>query len=563
MRPTRSIFLSLFVFLSVSAISLRANDPILGFDHIEIYERSPDSGESIPETKQLIEQDYPFATNQSIAQLLPSHFEIKIPLSRKTEATPSKSDVISLYLGATYELYFDQQLIGKNGALSPTGQEIEIGRSYNSFALPSSSSHETNHTLRIRGTHTHTPGSKHSFIIVLNSLEGTIAATRATTINYCLFLGFALFGAYLLAYFLLNRKLPQYLFLGLSCLLFSAYAVNKLFYYQLNVLYPNLDTIAFIANTANIALSICAPIATLLVFGYKRPWMLALSIIPLLASFTSIPLYIVPLTFILCLAISLVALFQKRPHALHSTLISAVLVASYQVPFLVPHQAYCFGALMLFFLVSTINLLIQESRQRNQTQLRNARLQLELLKSKIQPHFVLNSLTSAIEWIETNPQQGAKLIQELAREFDLLSTISELPLIELETELESCRTYLRIMEYRKKAKYHLRLENIDPQSQIPPSIIRNLLENALTHNHYGQGEVTFHLSQNVQAKQRVLRFSAPFISTKPHSTPRPDGTGIRYIKARLAESYPHWTFKHGPEADNWITEITTPLNAEA
>ncbi|MDQ8187491.1 histidine kinase [Pelagicoccus sp. SDUM812002] len=555
MRLSRLLHLIPLALLLVSADSLHALDPNLGFDRIEIFERSPDTGDIIPASKHVIEHDYPFATNLKLVPLLPRHFEIRLPLSLKNDLTSSKSDVISLYLGATFELYFDQQLIGTNGILSPTGQEIEVGRSYNSFALPKVDSPQTKHTLRIRGTHTHT-ADKHNFIIVLNSLEGSLSATRTTTITYCLFLGFALFGVYLLAYFLLNRKLPQYLFLGLSCLLFSLYAVNKLFYYQLNVEYPNLDTIALIANFSNIALSTCAPIATLLVFGYRRPWMFLLSLAPLVASFTPIPLYIVPRTFLLCLGISLVALFQKRPHAFYSTLICSLLVASYQVPFLVNNQAYSFGVLMVFFLVSTINLLIQESRQRNQTQLRNARLQLELLKSKIQPHFVLNSLTSAIEWIETNPQQGVKLIQELAKEFDLLSAISEQALIPFETELESCRTYLRIMEYRKKARYELKLINVNEQAELPPAILRNLLENALSHNAYGQGHIVFQLRETASKRQRQFEFSAPYLGSE--TTPPPDGTGIKYIKARLAESYPNWSFEHGPQDTRWVTKIQLP-----
>ncbi len=57
----------------------------------------------------------------------------------------------------------------------------------------------------------------------------------------------------------------------------------------------------------------------------------------------------------------------------------------------------------------------------------SSRLQLELLKKNIQPHFLKNTLTSMMDWVEESPKEGASFIQALAAEFDIINenTIAE------------------------------------------------------------------------------------------------------------------------------------------
>lgn len=546
--------------LSLACIASRAlaYDSTATFHKVDIFDVSNSS--DTPQLAASIPLDFPYVARVPIANTLPNRFEIRLPITQVDSGKPPSTNILSLYLPATYEVYWNDIQVGSSGTLSADGSEISPGNSYRSFALPQFSDDAPSPLIRIRGTHSHTGSTKHAFIITVDSLESSLAASRYTGITYTLFIGFALFGVYLLSFFAINRNQPQYLFLGLSCLLFAVYAVNKLFYYQLNVPYPQLDTIGFIASAAHFALSLTAPAALLFLFGYRKPVAFAFLILPYLAASLFPQNGIVAATAYACLALSCFAAFQKRPHALHAVAITAFLVANYQIPFLLYNQAIGFGALMLYLLVSIINLLTRESQKRSQAQLRNARLQVELLKSKIQPHFVLNSLTSAIEWIETNPKQGAKLIQELAKEFETLSAIADQTTIPLATEIDSCRTYLRIMEFRKKASYQLELENIDLQETLPPAILRNLIENAISHNAYGQLPVTFHFSCETTSSARTYTFRCPLTETPEPSIPPADGTGIQYIKARLAETYPVWTFTHGPQANTWQTQFQIPLS---
>ena len=51
------------------------------------------------------------------------------------------------------------------------------------------------------------------------------------------------------------------------------------------------------------------------------------------------------------------------------------------------------------------------------------RLKNELLKKQLQPHFLMNTLTSLIDWIEEAPEIGIQFIEALANEFTLLSNM--------------------------------------------------------------------------------------------------------------------------------------------
>ena len=112
----------------------------------------------------------------------------------------------------------------------------------------------------------------------------------------------------------------------------------------------------------------------------------------------------------------------------------------------------------------------------------STRLQLALLKKNIQPHFLMNTLTSLIDWIEESPKKGVLFIEALAKEFTLFNQIENQTLIPISQEIALCRSHLEIMEYRKEIKYSWEDEGIDAEQKIPPGILHTLLENGITHS---------------------------------------------------------------------------------
>lgn len=194
-----------------------------------------------------------------------------------------------------------------------------------------------------------------------------------------------------------------------------------------------------------------------------------------------------------------------------------------------------------------------------QAQLTGARLELELLKKHLRPHFLMNTLTAAAEWLEKSPEQGSAMIEAVAEEFRLLDRIASRRLIPLNDELALTQSHMTVMGYRHDQTYELRACNMPGKAQVPPAVFHTLAENALTHNRYGSRRVTFSLAAETTDGGRIrFTFRCPPGDTSPQ--PSSEGTGTTYVKARLREAFgSDWTFNAGTTPEGgWATVIEVP-----
>ena len=210
--------------------------------------------------------------------------------------------------------------------------------------------------------------------------------------------------------------------------------------------------------------------------------------------------------------------------------------------------------LLLFF--EQARYLRSEQGARAVAELRSARLELELLKRYIQPHFLLNTLTSLAEWVETEPQTGVRMIEALADEFRLLSRIGSQRAIEVRDEIILCRLHLQVMSLRHDTQLQLTTEGVQEHRQIPPAILHTLIENALTHNRYPDG-ATFHLRETSASESRRYELSCPPGKHDDRERPTSQGIGLDYVRARLAEAFAdRWQLTDMRAADGgWTTYI--------
>ena len=214
-------------------------------------------------------------------------------------------------------------------------------------------------------------------------------------------------------------------------------------------------------------------------------------------------------------------------------------------------------ALLLFLFALQVVELRRVQRVRAAAEVRSARLELELLKRQIQPHFLMNSLTAVSEWIESDPQTGVRMIEALAEEFRALAAMSGRTLVPLADELDLCRRHLAVMGYRQNQSFTLVSDGVDMGQRLPPAVIHTLLENALTHNGYTGGAV-FRLATAATASgRRAYRLHSPLAGVP--SVRRGDGRGHAYVRARLQEAFgDDWAFASGPGDGEWIDVIELP-----
>jgi hypothetical protein len=214
-----------------------------------------------------------------------------------------------------------------------------------------------------------------------------------------------------------------------------------------------------------------------------------------------------------------------------------------------------------YYIVAAALLLILFGQQVNalrEAQRRRSRLELELLKRQIQPHFLMNSLTALTEWIESDPATGVKMIEALADELRAIGTMSEATTVSVGDEIELCRHHLKVMSLRKNQPFELRAPNVRLDAQVPPAIFHTLIENALTHNDYQEGAV-FVLEESAATRgRRTYRLRTPL--TREPGTRGPPGKGHSYVQARLREVFgENWRFssdRGGP--GEWLDAIEVP-----
>jgi hypothetical protein len=199
----------------------------------------------------------------------------------------------------------------------------------------------------------------------------------------------------------------------------------------------------------------------------------------------------------------------------------------------------------------------RERAHRDRALVTAARLENELVRRHLQPHFLMNTLTALSEWVDEDPRVAGELIGALAEELRLLHDILDRSLITMDEELRLCRAHLAIMSRRKGRTYRLVTTGVDARAAIPPAVFHTLVENAVTHGATLPASVELGLTGTPLGDRVRYVFEAPLGRAPPAR--HAEGAGTRYIRARLHESFgAQWTFAARAVDGVWRTEIEIP-----
>lgn len=214
-----------------------------------------------------------------------------------------------------------------------------------------------------------------------------------------------------------------------------------------------------------------------------------------------------------------------------------------------------FAVMNIFLTISLSRQMAYSNRIHHEAELRNVRLEMELLKKHIQPHFLLNSLNSIIAWLEEDPPIASKLINSLADEFRMLLAFSGKKLILLSDEIKLCKAHLNVMSLRQDKKFTMAVEGVNGGEMLPPLVIHTLVENGLTHGYAERDNGIFKLScTRLKKGLKLVLFNDS--ATEQKQIPSAEGTGMKYVKTRLEEAFPSsWKITHGQVDGGWEVVI--------
>ena len=178
----------------------------------------------------------------------------------------------------------------------------------------------------------------------------------------------------------------------------------------------------------------------------------------------------------LCLLISggivIWANFRQQPYALESLISLLTLLVTSWFFYPLYYDQTLFVAFTFFIVINlyTLSKSVGALRHQLEETLEQAKsLQIALLKKNIQPHYLMNTLTSLISWVEESPQAAIKFIEALAVEFDYLREVAEKKKIPIKEEILLCRSHLQVMHFRNEIHYQLNTKNIDEEEAVPPA----------------------------------------------------------------------------------------------
>jgi len=484
--------------------------------------------------------------------------------------SPVEFQTFGLNLSNTFgefEIFWDGVLIGKNGNPGKESKSTLTGAMWRAYKIPNHLSQKGTHQLVLKRSLFHAPE-----YTGLNAFVSDYDYLLEHPLIYTAFMhifagGFLLAALYFFFHYLGNKSEKTILIFSSSCFLFFGLILMEFIRTYISIHYSQHAIRMEIISYLTFFIAILVPLYFSLQFSFPKQKVI-------LMLYTGFLIYIfyrnhqryddtsynMALTmWFFSFAIALHGVYKKYKGAF--IVLLALLICAF-----INNISYFDTSLFAGFGVIVLGMLyilsIKAKEQRlayENSLLQSTRLRTELLKKSIQPHFLMNTLTSLIDWVEEAPDKGVLFIEALAAEFDVLNQVENETLIPISQEIKLCKSHISIMKFRKEVDYIWEDEGINENIKqlIPPAVIHTLLENSITHclpsdeNKMGFKLIAF-TTTNTQ-EYTFLTFGK--IRNQQKSTA--DGTGFKYIKARLTESYGEdWTFTSEATNEGWKNTIT-------
>ena len=110
-------------------------------------------------------------------------------------------------------------------------------------------------------------------------------------------------------------------------------------------------------------------------------------------------------------------------------------------------------------------------------------LELNTIKSHINPHFIFNSLNSIRALVDENPQRARTAITELSNILRSSMQVEKMETVPLHKELDIVKDYLALeqMRFEERLKIVMDIDEDTLEQPVPPMMLQTLVENAIKH----------------------------------------------------------------------------------
>ncbi len=187
--------------------------------------------------------------------------------------------------------------------------------------------------------------------------------------------------------------------------------------------------------------------------------------------------------------------------------------------------------------------------------------ELDALQTKINPHFLFNTLNSIASLISENPKAAEETVEKLSELFRHSLRHAEKNTVTLAEELDLIRTYLEIEKVRlgDRLRYEVKCDERLNDVELPGLLIQPLVENSIKHAiapSIKGGELLVEARESNGACVIVVKDSGRGFQLKGVS----NGFGLRSIQDRLALKYGEKASLQIVQNDHSEIVITIPIS---
>ncbi|HET9820877.1 MAG TPA: histidine kinase [Burkholderiaceae bacterium] len=186
------------------------------------------------------------------------------------------------------------------------------------------------------------------------------------------------------------------------------------------------------------------------------------------------------------------------------------------------------------------------------------------LQSRIRPHFLFNTLNTAIALVRSDPTRAEGVLEGLAELFRVALAAPGGGATTLGDEISLARRYLEIEQLRfgERLQVQWQLDPAADAAPLPPLVLQPLLENAVRH-----GIEPLEAGGVVRVRTRVRAGQAEVGIDNPlPATAAPAGHGLALANVRERLRLMHdldARFEAGPVDGRWRVRLAVPLHARA
>lgn len=194
----------------------------------------------------------------------------------------------------------------------------------------------------------------------------------------------------------------------------------------------------------------------------------------------------------------------------------------------------------VFLVIRMLKLYYKKMEEKEILLRENANAESQLLKARIHPHFLFNTLNNIYSYTYDRPADAATLAESLSGTLRYMIRDCEASLVPLEKELKMITDYIQLekVRYGRRLSVNSDIQGTPDHKMIAPLLMIPFIENSFKHGASQMMEgswIKMHIFIDHTMLQMEVSNNKPFRPTTQHEK---GGIGLKTVRKRLELLYP-------------------------